>query len=86
VGKHSEPNLVLPGLKNIIQTTNANFMMLKNSDASNIQVVFAASKDTMIFNAMKDSGIPVERKNSAASTASSSGKGSSDSAFGDEKE
>ncbi|KAE9378589.1 guanine nucleotide binding protein, alpha subunit [Stipitochalara longipes BDJ] len=56
------------------------------SDTSNIQVIFAASKDTMIFNAMQDSGIPVERKNSATSTTSSSRKGSNDRATGDEKE
>jgi guanine nucleotide-binding protein G(i) subunit alpha len=55
------------------------------SDTSNITVVFAAIKDTIIFNAMKDSGIPVERKNSAASAASSSRKGSNDTLIGSEK-
>ena len=35
---------------------------------------------------MQDSGIPVERKNSAASAASSSRKGSNDNGIGDEKE
>lgn len=47
--------------------------------------MFAAVKDTIIFNAMKDLGIPAERKNSAASTASSSRKGSNDTALEDEK-
>ena len=56
----------------------------KHLDSSNMQAVFAASKDTMIFNAMQDSGIPVERKNSAASTASSSRKGSNDRTMGDD--
>jgi hypothetical protein len=59
--------------------------ILKHTDTSNLQVVFAGIKDTIIFNAMKDSGIPVERKNFAASTASSSRKGSNDTALEDEK-
>jgi guanine nucleotide-binding protein G(i) subunit alpha len=65
--------------------SNANSEIWKHIDPSNLQIVFTAVQDTIIFNNMKDSGIAVERKNSATSTASSSRKGSNDSAIEDER-